>query len=69
AVDCAAVDDLSQPLGSAQEGMLVEALHVLSTGNCSAVAGAADAAQKAFYATHSQRRRQVPEFGQLINAY
>jgi hypothetical protein len=68
-VDCAAADDLSQPLGDPQEGMLAEAVTVLATGACSAAAPMAQASQKVYRKNHQKLRRQAPAFGQLVNAY
>ncbi|MEM7083837.1 MAG: S41 family peptidase [Pseudomonadota bacterium] len=67
-VDCPAEDDLSEPLGSEQEGMLAEAITVMATGSCSTRATAA----KADGMPRSSAKRVLrgePEFVALIGAF
>jgi len=65
--DCAAADDLDQPLGDSREAALAEALAVVRTGHCSAQALAARPEARAL----GPRQRRLPLDGwrQTLNAW
>ncbi|MFK8028768.1 MAG: S41 family peptidase [Gammaproteobacteria bacterium] len=67
-VDCPATDDLTQPLGSELEGMLAEAITVMSTGSCSTAAVQAKS-QGVVVSKARNVFRQEPEFRGLVGAY
>lgn len=65
--DCAAADDLDQPLASPSEASFAEALYVLQSGQCSGAA----AAQAELQARLRARVRELPRDGwrRLLNAW
>lgn len=68
-VDCPAVDDLSQPLGSEFEGLLAEAITVVATGQCSTAAVQAKSAGPVKTSAARTVFRQEPEFRGVIGAF
>ncbi|HVR72068.1 MAG TPA: S41 family peptidase [Vicinamibacteria bacterium] len=66
--DCAAADDLDQPLGDSREGSVAEALRYIRTGSCTTVAAAMARAQRE---REARIGRGLPRDGwrQLVNAY
>ncbi len=68
-VDCPVADDLTQPLGSELEGMLAEAITVMSTGACSVAAVQAKSTGQSATSKARGVLRGEAEFRGLIGAF
>lgn len=68
-VDCAADDDLTQPLGSEFEGMLAEAITVMRTGACTPTASVVKQQQQELIDKHHAQHAAPDAFRQMIMAH